>query len=663
MVRLGASDMIPRKLHQVWVGPRPVPSEWIGPWWAMHPKWDYRLWRDEDLADFPMLNRAAYDYYRAKANWVGMCDIARMAILREQGGVYVDVDSRPLRTFEGAPFMAASFFAGYEPVPSLPGRIAAGTIGAEAGHPIFATLAHLIEEMPNIDEVWDTTGGTGLTAAILAHRQCCNPLVLPARTFYATDASGRPTPGTEVAYSEHFWATTNKAYPVKTVILVPRRADGGRRDALWEFTWKHWEVLGWPIVDGHHEEGPFNASAARNAAARLAGEWDVAVFVDADTIMLDHEPVRRAVKLAAQSGQFVRPYQRYWMTDENGAGSLMTTRQRPASGVRLLRGTDAHGGVNVVPRRLWDALGGYDERFRGWGSEDAAFELAARVLGGFQQLPGEVFHLWHPISADRSTGDPGFQANVALRRRYEAARRPSTMRALLAERSGGPPLPPAVGAVIITDGRRDCIARTIPSLEAMVGPFADRLICDDSGDPAYARWLTATFPTWRVRAHQRVGHGPAVAFAMAEAAKMDADWVWWSEDDILYQRQVDLAAMARLMETEGDDLKQISLKRQAWFPLELAAGPTVIDRFDPALFTERTSPDGPWLEHRQFFTLNPHLIRRDLLRVIRWPSVPNSEHHFGRRLFANPLPRCGIWGARSDAPWIAHFGERTGMGY
>ena len=655
--------MIPRILHMIWVGPRPAPEGWIGPWRAMHPTWEHRLWRDDDLAEFPMLNRVAYDYYRSKENWVGMSDIARMAILREQGGVYVDVDSKPLHTFDGAPFMESRFFAAYEPVASLPGRVAAGTVGAEAKHPIFDTLARLISEMPSIDEVWDTTGGTGLTAAILVHRQCCNPLVLPARTFYATDAHGRPVPGREMAYSEHFWATTNRAYPVKAVILVPRRADGGRRDLLWEYTRAHWEALGWPIFVGTHDDGPFNAAAARNEAARLAGDWEVAVFVDADSIMLDHEPVRKAVKIAAQSGQFLRPYNRYWMTDAGGADAMMATGRRPTSGVRILRGGDAHGGVNIVPRRLWDDVGGYDERFRGWGSEDSAFEMACRTLGGFHQLPGEVFHLWHPISADRSTGDPGFQANVALRHRYERAQRASSMRALLDERDGGPPSPPDVGAVVITNGRRECIERTIPSLEAMVGPFTERVICDDSGDADYARWLAERFPEWRIRVHAHMGHGPAVRFAIAEGAKLDADWVFWSEDDIDYRRKVDMAAIVRVMEAEGDDLKQMVIKRQAWFPLEVASGPTIIDRFDPALFTERESPDGPWMEHRQFYSLNPHLVRRDLLRVMRWPPVPNSEHHFSRRLFMDRRVRCGIWGAKADEPWIEHFGERVGSGY
>jgi hypothetical protein len=621
--------VIPRVLHHIWFGPKDVPGDWREAWRAMHP---------------------------------GAADIARVAILREHGGVYVDIDSKPLHTFEGATFMESSFFAAYEPTPSIPGRIANGTIGSTAGHPILDTYAELVSKMTDLSEPWDTTGGTGLTAAVLVHRQCCQPNILPARTFYATDARGKAVPGRETMYSQHFWASTNRIYPTRPAIMVPRRADGGIRDRRWEEARKRWESFGWPIHVGYHDDGPFNAAAARNAAAAQSSEWDVAVFVDADTIVIDPAPVIKAVAVANQTGHMVRPWNRYWMLDEAGTERFLTTGKRPAA-TRGLRSGQANGGVNVVPRVLWDKVGGYDERFRGWGSEDTAFHLACRVLGGYRELAGEVYHLWHPISADRSAGDPGFQANVALRRRYEQARRPSAMRALLAERDGSEPVSSTFGAVIITNGRRDCIARTIPSLEQHVGPFSARIICDDSGDPAYAAWLRETFPDWQVKAHPHMGHGPAVRYAIEEASRLDVDFVFWSEDDYDYQRPVDKDAIARVMDSVGDDLKQMVLRRQAWFPAEVAAGPTAIERFDPSLFTERDSADGPWIEHRQFYSLNPHVVRRDLLSVLRWPAMANSEHEFGRRLFRDKRVRCGIWGAKSDDPWVIHSGERSGSGY
>lgn len=669
--------MIPRKLHHVWLGPRPVPQEWASRWAELHPGWEHRVWREQDLAQLEMANRELFDAYLERQCWHGASDIARVAILEAEGGVYVDIDSQPLRTLEGAPFMAGRFFAGYEPIPSIPGRVANGTIGSEPGHPILRTYARLVAEMDDTSEPWNSVGGNGLTAAVLVHAACCRPQVLPARTFYATDAAGRPTPGREQPYIRHLWATTTSRYPARAVVLVPRRAGDPHRDAAWEYVRRSWAAHGWPIYVGEHNDGPFNAAAARNLAAAAADadqRWEVAVFVDADTVMLDPGPVLEAVRMAAGKRLLVRPYARYWQLDEAGSAQLMAGATRRPAG-HLLRET-AHGGVNVVSRELWDAVGGYDERFRGWGSEDTAFELACVALGGLRRLRGEVFHLWHPISADRNTSHPGYLANVALRGRYEAARRPAAMRELLAERDGTevarPPAiaapaqpegPARLGAVIMTNGRREYIEATVASLEEQVGPFDERIICDDSGEAAYAEWLRATFPAWEVRAHRHLGHAGAVRFALAAAAGMRSEWVWWSEDDLIYRRRVDVQAMAQVF-AENPDLKQMALRRQAWFPAEVEAG-GMIERFDPGLFTERAEPH-PWIEHRQFYTLQPHLVRRELVAVLarQWPNVPNSEHQFGLRLFRNPLPICGLWGSKADEPWTEHVGlERTGTGY
>jgi hypothetical protein len=453
--------VIPTALHMIWLGPKPVPEEWIAAWRAMHPTWTHRLWREADLAKLPMVNRKHFDALLNAGVWHGAADIARYEILLAEGGVYVDVDSKPLRSFDGAPFMAASFFAGYEPTPSLPGRVANGTLGAAKGHHILRQLACVIEEMETTDPPWDTIGGTALTAILSLHRHCsCKPALLPARTFYATDAKGRPTPGREEPYSEHFWATTNRGYTGRVVVLVPYRAGDPVRDRAWKFVKGRWEAQGWPIYVGTHEDGPWNASAARNAAAKLAGNWDVAVFTDADTVPRDFETIRRAVALAGSTGSFVRPYRRYINLDEPASeavlksGVLPATPARPdrwVDGAKVL--TNATGGIAIVPRDLFEKVRGYDERFAGWGSEDTAFGIAASVMGGFRQTDGEVWHLWHP-SQERDPQAPQYRANVALRQRYLQARRPAMMRELIAERID-PSGPLRVGLVIITNGRGD----------------------------------------------------------------------------------------------------------------------------------------------------------------------------------------------------------------
>lgn len=653
--------MIPRRIHHIWLGPRPVPEEWAQVWRDMHPSWEHRVWREGDIAELDIPRRDQYDAYLRDGIWHGAADLARIAILDAVGGVYVDIDSRPLRPLDDAPFMRSGFFAALEPPnPALPGRVANGTIGSEPGHPILRTYRGIVEALERFWEPWDTVGGSALTEAMRVHRW--EPL--PARTFYPKAWSGKPVRGSEQPYAEHFWATTNHGYPVRAVVLVPRRAGDPVRDANWDWCRRIWEQQGWPIFEGHHDgPGLFSASKARNAAAAAAGDWDVAIFADADTVPWDWRPVRDAVPLAARTGRFIRPFTTYHMLDEEASRSFMATGVIPRQGIRRLR-ESAYGGIHVVPRRLWDDSGGYDERFLGWGSEDAAFEFACRVLGGFQRLPGDVYHLWHPMQP-RDPSTPQFQANVALGARYRAIKAKGAMRRLIAEHTGVEPEPEPlrVGLLVITNGRRGCLERTIASIEQHIRPgFTDRLICDDSGSDAYAGWLREAFPAYRIDAHRHLGHGPAVARAFQLASRMDADWVFVCEDDMEYQQPIDLAAMAAEMD-DNPDLSQMILRRQAWFPAEVEAG-GMIERFDPSLFSERSQNGTTWIEHRQFWSISSNLVRRSFLARHRWPAVPNSEHRFSRQLFRDARVTAGIWGARTDPPRVLHIGtERTGSGY
>jgi hypothetical protein len=55
----------------------------------------------------------------------------------------------------------------------------------------------------------------------------------------------------------------------------------------------------------------------------------------------------------------------------------------------------------VIPRAVWDDLGGFDERFRGWGFEDMALQSIVVGLYGHERIDGDVYHLWHPRSEER----------------------------------------------------------------------------------------------------------------------------------------------------------------------------------------------------------------------------------------------------------------------
>lgn len=446
--------------------------------------------------------------------------------------------------------------------------------------------------------------------------------------------------------------------------LVPRRPDNGRRDALWEFVQGFWadKLPEAKMVEGDHLDGPFNRGAAINRAAEAAGDWDVAVIADAD-VVTDPERVLHAVALARETGRVCLPYSRYV-----GLGEPMTNRILAGydgdwtPGKRLTMDTHISSLI-AIHRDLWETVRGFDERFAGWGYDDIAFIEACRVLGGgIDRMPGTVWHLWHPASPEttgwRKLAQPHQRASARLANRYHAAIDPNDMRRLMQERDE----PDGVCLVVLTHGRRDCIATTITSaLPRLQGlPITRRIISDDSGDPEYQAWLRLHVPAFDlIAAGKQGGFAANVRQGWEAALGSGQRWIFWLEDDFTFNRNVPLDAMAAVLDSDPS-IMQMALRRQAWFPAEIEAG-GVIER-DPEAYLDCGNRHGDWLEHTKFWTTNPHLIRRSTLAEYEWPNERHSETTFARRILRDGRVS-GYWGKRTDKPWVTHFGERTGKGY
>ena len=130
--------VIPRRLHQIWIGPRPAPDRWIGTWLRLNPDFEHRLWDDAAIEAFGLCNDAVYRRFVDSGIYDGAADVARAEILHRCGGVYVDVDSVALRPIHDAGFMRAGFFAQYEASDQHPGLITNAFMGAVTGHGVLA---------------------------------------------------------------------------------------------------------------------------------------------------------------------------------------------------------------------------------------------------------------------------------------------------------------------------------------------------------------------------------------------------------------------------------------------------------------------------------------------------------------------------------------------
>lgn len=228
------------------------------------------------------------------------------------------------------------------------------------------------------------------------------------------------------------------------------------------------------------------------------------------------------------------------------------------------------------------------------------------------------------------------------------------------------PLLPATTLLVFTDGRRDCMARTMASAAEALPELDHVVIVNDCPGLDYKAWLREVFPGADhidPLPHRR-GFGGAIQ-AGWDALPAGTEWVFHLEDDFVFNRPVPLDDMATVLRVRPE-LVQMALRRQPWNDEERAAGGIV--EAHPNDFEDRFGQGPPlwesaWLEHRRFFTTNPCLYRASLTER-GWPQVPRSEGVFTHQLLADPEVRFGYWGARSTDPWVHHIGDvRTGTGY
>lgn len=223
----------------------------------------------------------------------------------------------------------------------------------------------------------------------------------------------------------------------------------------------------------------------------------------------------------------------------------------------------------------------------------------------------------------------------------------------------------SIPVVTLTNGRRDCITRTLPSAMKHLTGLGNVVIVDDSGDPAYRAWLAERFPDAPVTAvaPRPAGYWQAMRTVWSVARASGADAVFFLEDDFVFPGDVDLTDLNHVL-SKQPHLTQIALLRQPWFANEIAAG-GLIEALEVQgqTFTERTDGAHNWIEHRAVFTGNPSLIpARTFTRD--WPEGAWSESRFGRMLFADPDAHSAYWGRRDDPPRVEHIGhQRVGRDY
>jgi mannosyltransferase OCH1-like enzyme len=137
--------MIPKIIHQIWVGPNKMPEREAGfveEVKAMHPDYHHMFWTDEFDTGMPEAMQKQYEARYNEGKWAWCADILRIWVVSLYGGFYLDVDFKPLQRLDS--LLKYDAVLCYHPHDHTDLTIVNGAFGAAQYHPMLKYCADSI---------------------------------------------------------------------------------------------------------------------------------------------------------------------------------------------------------------------------------------------------------------------------------------------------------------------------------------------------------------------------------------------------------------------------------------------------------------------------------------------------------------------------------------
>jgi len=208
--------MIPRIIHQIWIGNLPRPTKMMETWRNKHPEFEYQLWTDEHMNPENQDSWVCKNQMEICPELCGIADIMRLEILWKYGGIFIDADSECIESLNDF-IMNRSGFAVFENETARPGLIANGAIGFCKEHPLVGDMIEEIRsgkldsQIPHT-QCWKVLGPVLITR-FLNTGKYPDVSVFPSYYFFPEHHTKLPIyDGHKKVYAHQWWGTSNQSY-------------------------------------------------------------------------------------------------------------------------------------------------------------------------------------------------------------------------------------------------------------------------------------------------------------------------------------------------------------------------------------------------------------------------------------------------------------------
>lgn len=215
--------MIPKIIHQIWIGTNPEPTKFMKTWEDKNPHFEYIKWNEQEVKKRGKIFECQKQINEME-EMCGKADIMRWEILYEYGGIAMDADSICIEKIDEVLYETKGFLT-WENEQCRQGLLAVGIMAFPPKHEL---VKNAIENIKNKcvsvaltkKRAWQTTGPCLLTE--MYNKGNYKELVLlPSYSFLPIHYTKLEYKGHGKVYAYQEWGSSKQNYNIMNKIELP----------------------------------------------------------------------------------------------------------------------------------------------------------------------------------------------------------------------------------------------------------------------------------------------------------------------------------------------------------------------------------------------------------------------------------------------------------